>query len=86
MENERVSQCVLQVYSLCLRNGKVLNHSGVEIDLPFRVFKRLKKLNLLERNHSQAVAQGRYPKFNRDPVLPSSYLYPPQKISAGTWG
>jgi hypothetical protein len=31
--------------------GKVLNPSGIEIDLPFWVFKRLKKLHLLERDH-----------------------------------
>ena len=28
-------------------DGKVLNPSGVEIDLPFWVFRRLKKLHLL---------------------------------------
>jgi len=32
-------------------DGKVLNPYGVEIDLPFWVFKRLKKLHLLEREH-----------------------------------
>ena len=32
-------------------DGKVLNPSGVEIDLPFWVFKRLKKLHLLECDH-----------------------------------
>jgi hypothetical protein len=32
-------------------DGRVLNPSGVEIDLPFWVFKRLKKLHLLERDH-----------------------------------
>ena len=32
-------------------DGKVLNPYGVEIDLPFWVFKRLKKLHLLERDH-----------------------------------
>lgn len=31
-------------------DGKVLNPQGVEIDLPFWVFKRLKKLHLLERD------------------------------------
>ena len=31
-------------------DGKILNPSGVEIDLPFWVFRRLKKLNLLERD------------------------------------
>jgi hypothetical protein len=31
-------------------DGKVLNPSGIEIDLPFRVFKRLKRLHLLERD------------------------------------
>jgi hypothetical protein len=30
-------------------DGKVLNPYGIEIDLPFWVFKRLKKLHLLER-------------------------------------
>jgi len=30
--------------------GRVLNPSGVEIDLPFWVFKRLKTLHLLERD------------------------------------
>jgi hypothetical protein len=31
-------------------DGKVLNPNGVEIDLPYWVFKRLKKLHLLERD------------------------------------
>ena len=31
-------------------DGRVLNPSGVEIDLPFWAFKRLKKLHLLERD------------------------------------
>ncbi len=31
-------------------DGKVLNPYGIEIDLPFWVFKRLKKLHLLERD------------------------------------
>src|SRR5512136_1450600 len=31
-------------------DGKILNPYGVEIDLPFWVFKRLKKLHLLERD------------------------------------
>ena len=31
-------------------DGRVLNPSGVEIDLPFWVFKRLKKLHMLERD------------------------------------
>jgi hypothetical protein len=31
-------------------DGRVLNPGGVLIDLPFWVFKRLKKLNLLERD------------------------------------
>ena len=31
-------------------DGRVLNPEGVLIDLPFWVFKRLKKLNLLERD------------------------------------
>ncbi len=31
-------------------DGKVINPHGVEIDLPFWVFKRLKKLHLLERD------------------------------------
>ena len=31
-------------------DGRVLNPKGVLIDLPFWVFKRLKKLNLLERD------------------------------------
>jgi hypothetical protein len=31
-------------------DGKILNPHGVEIDLPFWVFKRLKKLHLLERD------------------------------------
>jgi hypothetical protein len=30
--------------------GRVLNPSGVEIDLPYWAFKRLKKLHLLERD------------------------------------
>ena len=31
-------------------DGRVLNPNGVEIDLPFWIFKRLKKLHLLERD------------------------------------
>jgi hypothetical protein len=31
--------------------GKILNPSGIEIDLPFWVFTRLKRLHLLERDH-----------------------------------
>ena len=31
-------------------DGRVLNPSGMEIDLPFWVFKRLKKLHLIERD------------------------------------
>jgi hypothetical protein len=31
-------------------DGRVLNPSGVEIELPFWVFKRLRKLHLLERD------------------------------------
>jgi hypothetical protein len=31
-------------------DGRVLNPKGVEIDLPYWVFKRLKKLHLLERD------------------------------------
>ncbi|MBN2319730.1 MAG: hypothetical protein JXR49_11660 [Acidobacteria bacterium] len=31
-------------------DGRVLDPNGVEIDLPYRVFKRLKKLHLLERD------------------------------------
>ncbi len=31
-------------------DGRVLNPSGVEIDIPFWVFKRLKKLHLIERD------------------------------------
>ncbi len=36
-------------------DGKVLNPSGVEIDLPFWVFKRLKKLHLLERDSATGM-------------------------------
>jgi hypothetical protein len=31
-------------------DGRVLNPNGVEIELPFQVFKQLKKLHLLERD------------------------------------
>jgi hypothetical protein len=31
-------------------DGRVLNPLGVEVDLPFWAFKRLKKLHLLERD------------------------------------
>jgi hypothetical protein len=33
-------------------DGRVLNPAGVEIDLPFWVFKQLKKLHLIERDHA----------------------------------
>ena len=36
-------------------DGKILNPHGVEIDLPFWVFKRLKKLNLLERDSATGM-------------------------------
>ncbi len=36
-------------------DGRVLNPHGVEIDLPFWVFKRLKKLHLLERDPSTGM-------------------------------
>jgi hypothetical protein len=35
--------------------GKVLNPNSVEIDLPFWVFKRLKKLRLLERDRETGL-------------------------------
>ncbi len=31
-------------------DGRVLNPNGIEIELPFQVFKQLKKLHLLERD------------------------------------
>jgi hypothetical protein len=31
-------------------DGRVLNPNGIEIDLPYWAFKRLKKLHLLERD------------------------------------
>ena len=34
-------------------DGRVLNPNGVEIDLPFWLFKRLKKLHLLERERDR---------------------------------
>jgi hypothetical protein len=36
-------------------DGKVLNPNGVEIDLPFWVFKRLKKLHLLKRDRETGL-------------------------------
>ncbi len=36
-------------------DGKILNPHGVEIDLPFWVFKRLKKLHLLERDSTTGM-------------------------------
>jgi len=36
-------------------DGKILNPHGVEIDLPFWVFKRLKKLHLLERDSATGM-------------------------------
>jgi hypothetical protein len=36
-------------------DGKILNPSGVEIDLPFCVFKRLKKARLLQRDSSTRI-------------------------------
>jgi hypothetical protein len=35
--------------------GKILNPYGVEIDVPFWVFKRLKKLHLLERDRETGM-------------------------------
>jgi len=40
-------------------DGKILNPHGVEIDLPFWVFKRLKKLRLLERNPATGMRRIR---------------------------
>lgn len=39
----------------CDLDRKVLNPNGVETDLPFWVFKRLKKLHLLDRNHKTGL-------------------------------
>ncbi len=36
-------------------DGRILNPHGVEIDLPFWVFKRLKKLHLLERDSASGM-------------------------------
>jgi hypothetical protein len=45
-------------------DGKVLNPSGVEIDLPFWVFKQLKKLHLLERDSETGKRRiGSFPLF-----------------------
>ncbi len=33
-------------------DGRVLNPNGIEIELPFQVFKRLKNLHLLERDRT----------------------------------
>jgi hypothetical protein len=38
-------------------DGKVINPNGVEIDLPFWAFKRLKKLHLLERDHNTGMSR-----------------------------
>ena len=40
-------------------DGKVLNPCGVEIDLPFWVFKRLKKLHLFERDPATGMRRIR---------------------------
>ena len=34
-------------------DGRVLSPNGAEIDLPYQVFKRLKKLHLLERDRER---------------------------------
>ncbi|MBN2319734.1 MAG: hypothetical protein JXR49_11680, partial [Acidobacteria bacterium] len=36
-------------------DGRVLDPNGVEIDLPFRVFKRLKRMHLLERDRKTGM-------------------------------
>ena len=36
-------------------DGKVINPNGVEIDLPFWAFRRLKKLHLLERDRKSGM-------------------------------
>ncbi len=77
-------------------DGRVLNPSGVEIDLPFWVFKRLKKLHLLERDRETGkrricarvfglmeIWEG--PEFRPDRVprasLPGCRLSPPKHKS-----
>jgi len=44
-------------------DGRILNPHGVEIDLPFRVFKRLKKLHLLERDGATGRRRIKAPIF-----------------------
>ncbi len=46
-------------------DGKVLNPYGIEIDLPYWVFKRLKKLHLLERDRETGKRQIQERVFGR---------------------
>ncbi|HRZ41049.1 MAG TPA: hypothetical protein P5246_08570 [Candidatus Omnitrophota bacterium] len=48
--------------------GKVLNPFGIEIDLPFWVFKRLKKLHLMERDHPSGKLRIKASVFGMMPL------------------
>jgi hypothetical protein len=39
-------------------DGKVLNPNGIEIDLPYWVFKRLKKLHMLESDRETGLGRS----------------------------
>ena len=48
--NSEINQLVIGEALSDEFDGKILNPHGIEIDLPFWVFKRLKKMHLLERD------------------------------------
>jgi hypothetical protein len=53
--NSKINQLLIGEALSYEFDGKILNPYGVEIDLPFWVFKRLKKLQLLERDSATGM-------------------------------
>jgi hypothetical protein len=63
-------------------DGKVLNPNGVEIDLPYWVFKRLKKLHLLERDHETGKRRIQTRVFGLMPLWDGPDFRPDRRFRA----
>jgi hypothetical protein len=62
--------------------GKVLNPSGIEINLPFWVFKRLKKMHLLEHDHSTGMMRIKAYVFGLMPLWDGPDFRPERRYRA----
>jgi hypothetical protein len=62
--------------------GKVLNPSGIEIDLPFWVFKQLKRLHLLERDHPTGMMRIKARVFGLMPLWDGPDFRPERRYRA----